>query len=526
MMRHVFYIHLLLLLSLISAGCARTPEETPQPNQVENTVPPTAVPTIEPTPTPSYIPTFETAACQFEFTIEADIQCGTLIVPEDRTRPERMIRLHVAIIASHSNSPAPDPVVYLNGGPGDHTLVAADYFVTQFKDILDQRDLILFDQRGVGFSEPALDCPETMAAIVAHIETDLEPAVELANYRIALADCYTRLMAQGVNLSAYNSAASAADLDDLRQALDYEAWNLLGVSYGTRLALTAMRDFGSTGTIRSVILDSVFPPQADARAVASANIDRAFNLMFARCAANEGCNSTFPDLKTRFYQLVDNLNEAPVTVIVTDRETRMSYRMPFNGYDLIDALFGMMYSPDQIITLPQLITRLEQRSTVGLSEWLTNFLRQPDYISLGMTYSVQCAEEFPFNDPALFEASLSGLPLQLSTYIQTNADHVAAICALWQVEAADPLETEPVSSDIPTLLLSGDYDPVTPPSFARETAAYLKRAYTFEFEGQSHNLVASHACGMELVGTFLDQPETPPDDSCLGDLYFGFVTNR
>lgn len=530
MKRHIFLINLLVLMILFSFGCSTPPEIEPQPTQAADATavqPPTVVPTptSEPTPTPAYRPAFETAVCQFTYTVEAKIECGYLIVPEDRAHPERMIRLHVAIIASHSSSPAPDPVVYLNGGPGAHTLAAADYFAAQFKDILDQRDLILFDQRGVGYSEPALDCPEIMAEKLVHLEADLDPAAEQANFQAALADCHARLTSDGINLSAYNSAANAADLDDLRQALGYETWNLLGVSYGTRLALTAMRDFGSTGTIRSVILDSVFPPQVDARAVAGADIDRAFNLMFTHCAANEACNKAYPDLKTRFYQLVDDLNQEPITVFVTDRETLTTYRVPFNGYDLIDTLFSMMYDADQIITLPRLLTRLERNSTSAISEWLTDWLHQPNYTSLGMTYSTQCAEELPFNDLAQFEASLEGLPPQMAAYIQTNADNVAAICALWQVEAADPLETEPVSSDIPTLLLSGDYDPVTPPSFAQDTAVYLDHAHTFEFEGQSHGIVASNQCGMELVVAFLDQPDAPPDGSCLEHLFFGFVTN-
>ncbi|MCB0032396.1 MAG: alpha/beta fold hydrolase [Anaerolineales bacterium] len=527
MNRHNICIRLLALMILFSVGCSTPPEIEPHPAQTADAtaVQPPIIPTTEPTPVPAYVPAFETAACQFTSTVEADIQCGTLIVPEDRAHPERMIRLHVAVIASRSSNPAPDPVVYLNGGPGAHTLAAADYFAMQFDDILDQRDLILFDQRGVGYSEPALDCPEIMAEKLAHLEADLDPAAEKANVRAALSACYTRLAADGVNLSAYNSAASAADLDDLRQVLGYETWNLLGVSYGTRLALTAMRDFDHTSTIRSVILDSVFPPQVDAQAVNSGNINRSFNLMFARCIAIAACNNAFPDLKSRFYQLVDDLNREPVTVVVTDRETRTAYRVPFNGYDLIDTLFTVMYSADQIITLPRVLSRLEQNSTSVLSDWLSDWLHQPEYVSLGMTYSIQCAEEMPFNDLAAFEVSLETVPPQLVDFIEINADDVAAICDLWQVEAADPLETEPVRSDIPTLILSGDYDPVTPPSFAQETAAYLDHAYTYEFEGQSHNVMASSQCGMELAVAFLDHPDVFPDGKCLEHLYFGFVTN-
>ncbi|MCA9929909.1 MAG: alpha/beta fold hydrolase, partial [Anaerolineales bacterium] len=156
-------------VSTVSATETAVSSPTPRP-----TISPTLPPTVPPTNTPTYIPIFETADCRFTFTVDADIQCGYLIVPEDRANPGRTIRLHVAIVSSKSSDPAPDPVVYLNGGPGIHTLIATDYFVTLFDDILAQRDLILFDQRGTGYSEPALDCPETTEAVFAHIESDLD----------------------------------------------------------------------------------------------------------------------------------------------------------------------------------------------------------------------------------------------------------------------------------------------------------------------------------------------------------------
>ncbi|MCA9922216.1 MAG: alpha/beta fold hydrolase [Anaerolineales bacterium] len=506
-------------VSTVSATETAVSSPTPRP-----TISPTLPPTVPPTNTPTYIPIFETADCRFTFTVDADIQCGYLIVPEDRANPGRTIRLHVAIVSSKSSDPAPDPVVYLNGGPGIHTLIATDYFVTLFDDILAQRDLILFDQRGTGYSEPALDCPETTEAVFAHIESDLDSAEEHANYVAALTACHDRLTAAGINLSAYNSAAGAADLHELRHALGYETWNLLGISYGTRLALTAMRDFGSTGTIRSVILDSVAPPQADFLAEGGINVDHAFNLLFARCTADEACNNAYPNLETRFYALVDKLNDEPTPVVVTDRVSRTTYRVPFDGNDLIDIAFNMMYIPSQISTLPRMLSRLEQNGKGELTNLLTERLQRAETTSVGMRYSVQCSEEVPFNDPAAFEENQAALPAQLADFTEIALENDAANCDAWQVEPADPMENEPVISSIPTLILTGDYDPITPPTFAQETAEYLSHDYYFEFEGQSHSILSSSSCGMELVIPFLNRPDTPPDDSCLEHQFFGFVT--
>lgn len=513
----------ILLVSIWLGGCEQPPTSVPTPT-ASAAPQPTASPTIQITVSPTYTPTFETADCQFTYTAAVEIRCGYLIVPEDRANPQRMIRLHVAIVSSQSSHPAPDPVVYLNGGPGGYTLAAADYFVGLFGDILTQRDLILFDQRGVGYSEPALDCPEITETQLADIEYDLDLDEEQAHYLAALAACRDRLTAAGINLSAYNSAASAADLHDLHQVLGYETWNLLGISYGTRLALTAMRDFGDDGSIRSVILDSVIPPQVDMLAVSGGNLDHALDLLFTRCAADAACNRAYPDLETRFYALVDKLNNEPTLVTATDRTARTTRRISFNGDDLINTLFIMMYNPGQISTLPRLITRLEQNGKSELAGWLSGWLQQAYFSSIGMTYSVQCVEEIPFDSVADFEAGQVGLPPQVARYAEVAADSNMANCRVWQVDAADPVENEPVISDIPTLVLTGDYDPITPPLLAQEAAQYLSHSYYFEFVGQSHNVVGSSSCGIELVTAFLNQPDMAPDDSCLERLYFGFVT--
>jgi pimeloyl-ACP methyl ester carboxylesterase len=171
--------------------------------------------------------TFNDAPCAFRVPKGPWVRCGWLSVPENRKRPGgRTIRLHVAIYKSRSQQPAPDPIVWLVGGPGGraHTLSSA-LFERVVEPFLGRRDFIVFDVRGTGYSEPALDCPDRSG----------EPAKWLPA-------CHERLSAIA-DLSSYNSAAVAADLADLRRALGLKEWNLLGESYGTRLALVAMRDF-------------------------------------------------------------------------------------------------------------------------------------------------------------------------------------------------------------------------------------------------------------------------------------------
>ena len=206
---------------------------------------------------------FESADCAFERPRGSTINCGYLIVPENRQNPERTIRIHVVVVPSISPEPQPDPMVYLNGGPGGYTLDNLGAWLGTFRRQYSERDLIFFDHRGIGYSEPSLACPEYFEAWGANLQNELSREEEIGLLRETMGQCRARLVADGVDLNAYNSAAIAADLDDLRRALGYETWNLYGISYGTRNILTAIREYGESGTIRSVVLDSPVPLQSD-----------------------------------------------------------------------------------------------------------------------------------------------------------------------------------------------------------------------------------------------------------------------
>ena len=194
------------------------------------------VPTVGAQP----LPRFEAGPCPFEggdWLQREEIKCGTLVVAENRERPDgRALRLAVAVLRSQAGDPRPDPVVFLSGGPGG----AAVKFVASFsaspfvRAIREERDFILWDQRGTGYSDPDF-CPDKSAELLA---VDYGTLVEEERRTAALglvSDCRERLLDEGLDFSVYNSATSARDLDDLRRALGYDRWNLLGVSYGPGL---------------------------------------------------------------------------------------------------------------------------------------------------------------------------------------------------------------------------------------------------------------------------------------------------
>ncbi len=532
-MRGAFIV--LLFVALLLSGCgglfATNPSPTPIPPtaaaQIESTATaevsspppePTASPespaTAEATPEVIDAP-FVEAECQFFEPPGVEVSCGYLNVPEDRSDPDSpMIRLHVAVFPSNNPNPAPDPVVYLEGGPGGNPLeIVALVFDDWFADLLDERDVIIFDQRGTGLSEPVLDCPEETALGYDILDDDLgRDEVSERSVEAALA-CRNRLRAEGVNLAAYTSAENAADLADLRVALGYDEWNLYGISYGTRLALTTIRDFPEG--IRSVTLDSTYPPQAS-QVDLPANAARAFATLFDACAADAACAAAYPNLEEAFYATVDRLEQSPITAPAFNPLTGRTYAVLLDGETFIGTTFEMLYQSDYIPDLPWLIYAAysdEEYQTFVEETGYSLFLEE--FLSIGMYYSVQCGEEVAFSTRAELVAANADYPRQLGVI---GNEYIVDLCTEWDVAAADPRENESVRSDIPTLILAGEYDPITPPSYGEATAANLTQSYFFAFPGLGHGVSVDHPCARRIMLTFLNDPTTAPPSACLADM--------
>ena len=256
---------LAMLLGTVACSERATPTVAPVASPTPTEVAPTPTATAEPEPTPEPVATFEEAPCPFELPpghVEGEaVECGYLIVPEDRADPDsRDIRLAVAIFRHPDGAPEPDPIIYLEGGPGGSPLeIRASNFDAYFGPLFAaNRDIILFDQRGVGFSEPTLDCPAFtelyMDLLDSNVDGEQLTAQEILDRKVEAFMACAEDLSMVADLSAYNTVANAADVNDLRLALGYDQVNLYGSSYGTRLALGVMRDFPEG--LRSVVLDA------------------------------------------------------------------------------------------------------------------------------------------------------------------------------------------------------------------------------------------------------------------------------
>jgi len=468
-------------------------------------------------------PTLTKAKCQF--TLSTDLgqtegktySCGMVTVPEDHAKPNgKTIQLAVAVFKSSAATPQSDPVIYLNGGPGGFTLNDPGFYVSSFKPLLDQRDLILFDQRGVGFSKPSLYCPEVTTLDHSLLATVLTPAEGAKRSTAATLACQKRLVAQGVNLSVYNTDQDAADVDSIRQALGYQTLNLYGISYGTRLALIIMRDFPKN--VRSTVIDSVVPVEQQMLVGQIPATQRVFKQLWDGCAAETACNRSFPNLEKVFYQTVDRLNKKPVTLTATDPNDNKDYKVAIDGNALINTVFNTFYVTNVIPLLPAIIYAANRGNLDFVARLALAFADEDKTTSYAMYFSVECQEEVPFETISQIQAADSGVPVDIINNQLAGLQGEFDICNGWGVSKSPAVDKQPVKSTIPTLVMAGAYDPVTPPAYSKQVADEIGNSYFFEIPNSGHAASPTGDCPFSLVTSFIDTPTQQPDGSCIASI--------
>lgn len=432
-------------------------------------------------------------------------ECGYLHVPEDRTqRNSSMIRLYVQIWRASGSDTQPDPIVFLNGGPGIRTIELQNQLYG-FNVLNLTRDVIFFDQRGIGLSEPALDCLNFGTAFERLLLIDLFTAERIKQLYDAHDDCQRRLTNQGISLSAYNTVQNAADVEDLRIVLGYEEWNLYGGSYGTLLGFTVLRDYPEH--VRSAVFMSVVPPQVNWMTERAANAERAFSLFFQTCEENITCQRDYPNLQTDFYQLVAQLNATPVRF-----DLNPSFSALIRGDSYLELLFSALYDSAFLSFMPSVIDRALNGDHQTIAIYLVNQQFQNSVLSAGMYHSVVCADTIRDLDYATLAAPDDRFPQFNNAF---DAGHWRDLCTIWQITPSDPVYQTPVVSDVPVLLLSGRFDPITPPSYGDLALETLSNGYHYVLPYTGHALQADR-CARLIARAFLNEPTVEPDTECIG----------
>jgi pimeloyl-ACP methyl ester carboxylesterase len=477
-----------------------------------------------PAATPRYTPTTCPAIAGVEWLAHAT--CGYLVVPENRSKHNgRTIRLMITKVSARSTEKQPDPILYLEGGPGDIAQLEANEIIQA--NFIRDRDIWIVSQRGTWSSKPALICAAmndfSQQLVSMRFYSEATKRAHLAATRA----CHKELSATGADLTAYNSSESADDLNDLRTALGISAWNVFANSYGTYEAQTLMR--AHPEGIRSVVLDSVVAPTLSIP-TNWWNARYGFQNIFKACMAQAACNASHPHLEQTFTELVNNLQAHPLVPTIADPYTKKNVTVVIDGGALIDWLRNQTYSLQTLAAAPNTIGGLAARRSDAIDAIAKDRAsRAPAYhagavaLGDGLAFGVSCREDYPFGTAEeLFAAGRAAFP-DYPASIQREAvggwAYVNEDCReVWNVPAAPAALREPVASSIPTLLISGTFDTLTSLAWAKTAASRLSHATIISIPGVGHTVSASSPCARAVVDSFYAAPDRAPDTSCVGKL--------
>ncbi len=427
-----------------------------------------------------------------------DAYCGTLSVFENRAaRAGRRIALNIVVLPAISNEQKPDPLFFLAGGPGQGAAQMGREVREAFRRVQRDRDIVLVDQRGTGKSNP-LDCRDNEESL----RSVLQPA------DVAVDRLRTCLAGYDADVRLYTTPIAMDDLDDVRAYLGYERVNLYGGSYGTRAALVYMRQHGDR--VRTAVLDSVAPTNMRSPLYVARDAQAALDKLLAACDADERCHSAYPDLRDRVQRLMQRLEAQPVHTRLVHPRTGIAEDVDINGQFVASVLFGALYSPVTAAILPVLLDRAERNDFQSLVA-LGLAGDSAENVSVGMQLSVLCSEDGARFSQADLMHEASGTVFGGNLLMgQIKA------CEFWPKGAIDPSYYEPVVSAIPTLILSGELDPVTPPAWGQSVADHLSHALHVRVPASGHGVIGT-ACGRRLIQEFIDSATVEGlDTSCAG----------
>jgi len=334
--------------------------------------------------------------------------------------------------------------------------------------------------------------------------------------------CHARLQASGHRLDDYTTPASATDVRDLMRALDAAwghapgaaHWNLYGVSYGTRLAMEVQRSHPER--VRSAVLDSVYPPDVDSTLAWPGLLQDAVERLFTACEADPACHASHPHLRQRFPALLERLARRPLALSLPDPGTGDPLSVQVNDERLLYVIFDTLYQWDAIGELPAAIDGLwrgDSRRLQPLVARHAGSVLDPSF-SDAVYLSVECHDAHPFDRQRYLKA-VHDHPLS-APYTRAGADH--DVCEFWSSGRAPDAFFEPVRSDLPTLLLAGEMDPVTPAAWAEAAAAGYPNGWLLRFPGIGHSVLDSDECGVTVVRRFLADPSRPVQADCMQSL--------
>ena len=441
--------------------------------------------------------------------------CAPFIRPQNPADPSgRKIHLRLALIRGSAARAAPDLVVFLAGGPGQSAVDSWPLIAPALQPVLEHRDVVLLDQRGTGGSHP-LTCPKAehaaqLARKARHAGPPQRPTVAqpAADHSAETQACLAEIE-KSADPRFFTTTDDVDDLIALRHALGNPRFDLVGVSYGTRVAQQyAMRD---PAGVRSIVLDSVLPNSSIVGESIASNLQDALEADFGLCRAEPACLKAFGNPSADLAELRKRIAHDPPVVTYRDPTTNAEHKGTLNEARLAGVVRLFAYSPLTAALLPlSLHQALEGHYAPLLAQSRLLASQLGHQIDSGLELAVLCTEDVPLLKPD---------PAAKGTLLGARfIGELQRQCAGWPRGALPADFHQPLRTDIPTLILEGQFDPITPPRYGKAVLAHLGDARLLIARGQGHNVIGA-GCMPRLVGKFIADLEPKAlDAQCLNTL--------
>ncbi len=429
--------------------------------------------------------------------IQERLECGIVQVPENYEKPQgKQIGLHYAVLPAIQEGAKPDPMLILAGGPGQAATELAPMISRMFDKVRQKRDILLIDQRGTGKSHP-LECDISRPDELIRSDDDQDLA-ELT------ADCLLKY--PDTDTTQYHTVNAVKDFESVREHLGVQQLNLYGGSYGTRVGLTYLRE--APESVRTATLDAVAPPQVVIGPFGQHGA-QAFDAMLKNCEEQAACQEQFPNLEQDYFDVMSALEKQDVLLDTHDPLSFEPITINLTPGRFSSIVRMALYHPNTRQLLPYAIHSASEKNYNAVLGLMGGTMSQSS-IYLGLMLSVVCSEDLPRATEQLLAEDGDNQFIGART-----GDAFIDMCKGWKSAPVPSYWAEPVVSDKPVLLLSGELDPVTPPSWGELAADTLPNSRHLVAPNASHT-IASHTCANSLIAEFIETADVSAlDGSCL-----------
>ncbi|MGH1471198.1 MAG: alpha/beta fold hydrolase [Cellvibrionaceae bacterium] len=461
---------------------------------------------------------------------ELEVECGRWQARSESVSSQSShteFNLTFVVLRDSSPDHKKDPLFYLSGGPGSSTYLEIDnidswYYWAEIAKL--SRDIVLVDQRGTGLSLPKFECDNYITFVRDTLKESLPIKEEYQQAYTAIESCLQQAKKKGFKQTDYSTSLSAVDMNNIATALGYTEWNIMGGSYGTRLGLEWMRQ--NPKQIRSAVLDSVYPLNKGTLEEWPKTIHNAFSYFWDRCVQSSNCSNTEENksenikssqqLEKEFWQAVEKLDKYPQSVTIPLWYGDWPIDAMVNGHRFMSLVYQSLYDDNLQDDILQAINDMNVDAALLKTDAIKKLAENSINSELAaefnvLTYfAIECRET-PIPNKETYYQELNRYPL-----LKDYAEHAYAYdpCLLFDKREDIEAFRQPLESSVPTLILSGGYDPVTPTRWAKELETRLKNSIFWYLPDVGHGVVNSNVCVHQSLRAFLDEPNSFSVPNC------------